>query len=114
MAILIKGMEMPVCCVGCDFHGSIFMPFPEGIYCCDCPAETMRGKDISRAIVEDCRDPNCPLIEIPEHHGDLIDKASLIDEIVKIKDLRTLSTKTIGEAIDRTPTIIPASKEGET
>jgi hypothetical protein len=33
-----------------------------------------------------------------------ISEKSLIDEIVKIKDLRTLSTKTIGEAISNVPT----------
>lgn len=33
----------------------------------------------------------------------LIDADALIEEIAKIKDLRTLSTKTIGEAIDRVP-----------
>lgn len=33
-----------------------------------------------------------------------IREKSLIDEIVKIKDLRTLSTKTIGKAISNVPT----------
>ena len=33
-----------------------------------------------------------------------IDAELLVKEIAKIEDLRTLSTKTIGEAIDRTPT----------
>ena len=33
-----------------------------------------------------------------------ISEKSLIEEIVKIKDLRTLSTKTIGEAISNVPT----------
>lgn len=35
----------------------------------------------------------------------LIDADVLIEEIAKIADLRTLSTKTIGEAIDRVPGI---------
>ena len=35
----------------------------------------------------------------------LIDADALIEEIAKIADLRTLSTKTIGEAIDRVPGI---------
>lgn len=34
----------------------------------------------------------------------LIDADALIEEIAKIADLRTLSTKTIGKAIDRVPT----------
>lgn len=35
----------------------------------------------------------------------LIDADALIKEIAKIEDLRTLSTKVIGEAIDRVPGI---------
>lgn len=35
----------------------------------------------------------------------LIDADALIEEIAKIEDLRTLSTKVIGEAIDRVPGI---------
>lgn len=35
----------------------------------------------------------------------LIDADALIKEMAKIEDLRTLSTKTIGEAIDRVPGI---------
>lgn len=35
----------------------------------------------------------------------LIDADALIEEIAKTKDLRTLSTKAIGEAIDRVPGI---------
>jgi len=35
----------------------------------------------------------------------LIDADALIKNLVSIKDLRTLSTKTIGEAIEKTPTV---------
>ena len=42
----------------------------------------------------------------------LIDADALIEEIAKIPDLRTLSTKTIGEAIGRMPTIEPQRKTG--
>ena len=40
-----------------------------------------------------------------------IDADMLIKNIAKIQDLRTLSTKTIGEAIDRTPTADVVEKE---
>ena len=43
-----------------------------------------------------------------------IDADLLIKNIVSIEDLRTLSTKTIGEAIDKTPTADVAEvKHGE-
>ena len=37
-------------------------------------------------------------------HDRYISVKDLVENIAKIKDLRTLSTKTIGEAIDATPT----------
>ena len=40
-----------------------------------------------------------------------IDAELLVEEIAKINDLRTLSTKTIGEAIDKTPTADVVEKE---
>ena len=45
--------------------------------------------------------------------GRRIDTDDLMEEIAKIQDLRTLSTKTIGEAIDRTPTIEPERARGK-
>lgn len=64
MSIIIKGMEMPAMCAECDFCGGLIMP--DGIYCCDCPSERIHGENITRAIEEDCRHPNCPLEALPK------------------------------------------------
>ena len=63
MSVIVKGMEMPYQCADCDFCGGIIMP--DGIYCCDCPSEASRGKNISDAINNDTRADFCPLIELP-------------------------------------------------
>lgn len=71
MSILIKGIEMPSMCAECDFMGGLIMP--DNIYTCDCPVDVIRGRNITRAVEEDCRHPDCPLIEVPAPHGRLID-----------------------------------------
>ena len=65
MSVIVKGMEMPYQCADCDFCGGIIMP--DGIYCCDCPSEASRGKNISDAINNDTRADFCPLIELSPH-----------------------------------------------
>ena len=78
MSVLIRGMEIPYGCANCDFCGGIILP--DGIYCCDCPAEASHGKNISDAINNDTRAEFCPLIEIPPH-GRLIDADKLMRDI---------------------------------
>lgn len=71
MSVLIKGMKMPYMCSECDFCGSLIMP--DNIYVCECPVDGMHGQNITRAMNEDCRHPNCPLSDVPAPHGRLID-----------------------------------------
>jgi hypothetical protein len=78
MSILIRGMEMPYGCADCDFCGGIILP--DGIYCCDCPAEASHGKNISDAIDNDTRADFCPLVEVKEPHGRLIDADELANK----------------------------------
>lgn len=75
MSVLIKGMEMPTTCEECDFcHWSNL--HQTGI--CDrygdepvCPDH---GTDYRKT-----RARFCPLIELPEKHGRLVDADALID-----------------------------------
>lgn len=69
MSVLIRGMSGYGCCADCEFCGGLIMP--DGIYTCDCPPT--RGMNITRAIEEDCKSPDCQLVELPEKHGRLID-----------------------------------------
>ena len=79
MSVIVKGMEMPRMCAECDFMGGLLMD--EGIYTCDCPVDTICGTNISNEIEKDCRHPDCPLGELPEKHGDLIDRNALLRDI---------------------------------
>ena len=78
MSILIKGMEMQGNCGWCP----------------------LRGSCVHRIYIE-CRPEDCPLIEVPEPHGDLIDRDALPKPRVEWED------------IVNAPTIIPASEEAE-
>ena len=66
MSVLVKGMDMPDCCDNCklrrwdDFEEDWFCPFS--------------------GIVTLClgRQNDCPLVEIPDKHGDLIDASQVV------------------------------------
>ena len=64
MAVLIEGMEMPEKCSECPFH--------DGMFC-----KAFYGKTISY-IGRDKKEYFCPLIEVHEPHGDLIDASEKI------------------------------------
>lgn len=66
MSVLIKGMKMPEDCFSC--------PLKEEGFC-----------NITNAYAGEINERNsdCPLVELPEHHGRLIDA----DELKKIFDI---------------------------
>ena len=76
MSLLIKGMKMPCMCSDCDFCSGLYIPSDK--YICECP--TSKEMDISRAIDEDCRHPDCPLVEVTDKHGRLIDADKLVED----------------------------------
>ena len=81
MSVLIKGMEMPETCFECDFCGALAML--DTVHFCDCPV--VHGAiNITQAIEDDVRHPDCPLVEVPTPHGRLFDA----DELKKALDER--------------------------
>lgn len=68
-------------CSDCPFNSG--MCFPKGEYYCECPSCNIQGSKITRAMDEDCRHPDCPLVELPEKHGDLIDRQLLEQNVLK-------------------------------
>jgi hypothetical protein len=67
MSILIKGMEMPEKCGSCDlFH------VESPMHC-----TVVKGHKTVGAPYGMPRPDWCPLVEIPESHGDLIDRDAL-------------------------------------
>lgn len=108
MAILIKDMEMPTTCISCDFHkcaGGV------GDFCVLTRQRQFRFKN---------RPASCPLVEIPEPHGRLIDADAAYDALSEAAADATYSScvafdmDIICAGLAQTPTIIPATAEGET
>lgn len=70
MSVIVKGMEMPTTCCNCKFR-ELFLVFA---YC------HLAEMDMEYEESENCRHPDCPLVEIPTPHGRLIDADKLANE----------------------------------
>jgi hypothetical protein len=66
MSVIVKGMEMPKCCAFCEIQH-------DGV----CQMNTVESID---DIAYDGRPDWCPLVELPKHHGDLIDRQKLLED----------------------------------
>ena len=112
MSILIKGMDMPKSCGECEFNYYL----EGGSYeWCEC---VILHDDLNQF---DTRRTDCPLVEIPTPHGDLIDRDIVRDECYKtMEELMQMTTINISaEAlsllcgftiINDAPTIIKAEE----
>lgn len=87
MSVLIKGMQMPEDCFSC--------PLKEEGFC-----------NITNAYAAQIyeRSSDCPLVELPEHHGRLIDADALAAESLMDGAYGYVDTKEIYDA----PTIVEA------
>jgi len=99
MAVLVKGIEMPFTCLTCDFHkcaGGV------GDFCSLTKRRQFRFKN---------RPKDCPLIEVPEPHGDLVDRDKLRSkEFIQNGDAYAV---VMSRDIRNAPTVIPASEVEE-
>ena len=84
MSILIKDMQMPKNCSECPVALS-------GKYC-------RINKTYTTYIKLPIRPDHCPLVELPEHHGRLIDADVLATESLKDGAYGYVSTKQIYDA----------------
>ena len=87
MGIYVKGMGMPYGCANCHFVSDpIYDAKGRATYVCNVPVEEVRGKgntDEVFALYEGALEafPDwCPLVEVPEPHGDLIDRQKLLED----------------------------------
>ena len=109
MGVYISGMEMPKNCAWCRFLQSTD-PIPK--------RELFCGIDTTNNIHDYKPDKGCPLVPVPPH-GDLIDKNGIkwIKEEFEERchnDRWTVVEKIAYKyQVDKLPTIIPASEEGE-
>ena len=102
MAILIKSMEMPKSCYSCHLRKR------NGIdIVCPVAQERFSIADVNILFY---RLDSCPLVEIPEPHGDLIDRDKLrAKEFIHDGDAYAV---VMSRDIRNAPTLIPASEEG--
>ena len=95
MSVIVKGMEMPTTCCNCKFRE----PFIDFAYC------HLAEMDMEYEESDNCRHPDCPLVEIPTPHGRLIDA----DELVRIWKGARFSGD-IKPIVDARPTVIEAER----
>lgn len=110
MSILIKGMDMPTDCAGCDL--SYYRDGYNGGY--GYSPSGFRCRRLNHIIKEgeETRPPDCPLSEIHTPHGRLIDADRLIvalrNSVYANSFFRdpTLTVSQIKQLIEHQPTII--------
>lgn len=105
MSILIKGMKVPSACCDCDL-------LPEEIEW-DGQWECPITEKIVRKYVEERKGkpPDCPLVEVPEPHGRLIDADKYIKDNIDIIGCEIDHPRyqdTLRELINDAPTVIEA------
>lgn len=74
MSVLVKGMKMPDSCAACRFAG-------KGGYHMERVVCMFTGKNEDAVKVD--RLPECPLVALPDKHGELIDRGKLLRDIEK-------------------------------
>lgn len=110
MGVYVKDVTAPKNCTGCiAVHYYVSMVGDAGMLC-----------EVTGLSMDDYysggRPDWCPLIEVPEPHGRLIDADKLKADNPRhmSADVPYVTEITVEEIIDEAPTIIPATAEGET
>jgi hypothetical protein len=72
MSVVVKGMKMPDSCAVCRFAG-------KGGYHMERVVCMFTGKNEDAKNID--RLPDCPLVALPDKHGDLIDRSDLVKSL---------------------------------
>lgn len=110
MSILIKGMEIPRNCEDCMLRDELANGFGD-IISEWCP---LIGKDVDEYgwKGKQERHPDCPLVEVPEPHGRLIEAPEIEWEAAGGgKEISLGALIALAHKVDNAPTVIEA--EGE-
>lgn len=102
MEVYVKGMKMPKNCSSCPLS----VLSENRLFC----------ERTSNAVVKTKIDRDCPLVPVPEPHGRLIDADALKVSLAYAKETAKWSVpllRTVLMIVDKIPTIIPASEEGD-
>ena len=93
MSILVKGVPMPKCCGECSAIRCFLLD------------------ELTDEEIESKRHEKCPLVEVPEPHGRLIDAEVLTKNLVKrwnVSDDQDFCNKEVWHGIAEAPTVIEA------
>jgi len=106
MSVLIKGMEMPKSCFRCPLINNICYEKEKVIRDSMGRRLTVYEFEKIARILEDC-----PLVELPSKHGDLIDR----QELLRLLDDSDFSYNSeaftvVTEVLESSPTIIEAEE----
>ena len=97
MSVWIKGMEMPECCGKCSC-----VEISKYLHLCGVTGNSLDDE-------WDARNPDCPLIEVPTPHGELIDRDVLLRDHVHKDDMMAYCDNFVYEtAVEDMPVIIEA------
>ena len=102
MSLLIKDMKMPKCCNNCEFHWEEDVSF-EIIHQCQVKTGYIDNADIHSFPYD------CPLVELPEKHGRLIDADALIKALIRKEPFNDCARVVIAECMEEVrhaPTVI--------
>lgn len=103
MGIYIKGMEMPSGCTDCSFSY-------QSMYCKAMPSHFCGSPEWE---IDGVKPEWCPLTEVKEPHGDLVDSKYIIDQLNKV-DYDTYYVYACAfDIIDKAPTVIERSEDDE-
>ena len=87
MSVLIKGMAMPYGCANCSYMGgAVYDSKGMAHYSCNVDVEGIRGTDVTNEVVamyegaEESFPDFCPLIEVKEPHGSLVDFDQMVED----------------------------------
>ena len=94
MSILIKGMKMPEDCFSC--------PLKEEGYC--------NITDAYAALINK-RNSDCPLVELPEHHGRLIDADAMCNDLATVDPHYKIMIGSCIRVTEAQPTVVEAEDE---
>ena len=102
MSVLIKGMELPKNCWECSpLELNVGITMFGGI--CPFCVKIVTDYDMSTG-----RHPDCPLIEVPTPHGDLIDRWELTETAMIDPDEGKYVAVYRADEVDEAPVIIEA------
>lgn len=108
MSVLIRGMDMPENCDKCRFCVN---SFTDNAPMYECAVQSYDNVSVTvdySGKPFDFRPDWCPLIELPEKHGDLVDRDALMSEVMDsdLDHLQRDDWKEVIQIVADSPTVI--------